>query len=89
MEVQNKKHWDSIYETKTPDQVSWTQQTPEISLDFIRSLGLNSNASIIDIGGGDSNLVDHLLDEGYKNITILDISSKSLEKSQKRLPFIS
>ncbi len=85
MEVQNKKHWDSIYETKTPDQVSWTQQTPEISLDFIRSLGLNSNASIIDIGGGDSNLVDHLLDEGYKNITILDISSKSLEKSQKRL----
>jgi 2-polyprenyl-3-methyl-5-hydroxy-6-metoxy-1,4-benzoquinol methylase len=85
MKVSNKKHWDSIYETKTPEQVSWTQQTPEISLDFIHSLSLDLNASIIDIGGGDSNLVDHLLDEGYKNITILDISAKSLEKAQKRL----
>lgn len=81
----NKNHWDTVYETKNPDQVSWTQEKPDTSLSFIRSLGLGKNAKIIDIGGGDSNLVDFLLDEGYQDITILDISSKALEKTKERL----
>ncbi|WP_288374187.1 class I SAM-dependent methyltransferase [uncultured Chryseobacterium sp.] len=81
----NKDHWENVYETKNPDQVSWTQKKPQTSLDLIRASGLGKNASIIDIGGGDSNLVDFLLEEGYENITVLDISAKALEKAQKRL----
>ncbi len=81
----NKNHWETVYETKNPDQVSWTQEIPKTSLDFIHSFGLDKKASIIDVGGGDSKLVDFLLDEGYENITILDISEKALEKAKKRL----
>jgi SAM-dependent methyltransferase len=85
MSISNKLHWEKIYETKTPDQVSWTQEIPEISLEFIHSIGLSKNASIIDIGGGDSIFVDHLLDMGFINITILDISSTAIERAKKRL----
>jgi hypothetical protein len=85
MEKQNKKHWETVYETKSADQVSWTQEIPKTSLDFIHSFGLKKSAEIIDIGGGDSKLVDYLLDEGFENITVLDISAKALEKSQNRL----
>lgn len=81
----NKNHWENVYETKNPDQVSWTQKKPQTSLDFIHSFGLGKEVKIIDIGGGDSNLVDFLLEEGYKNITVLDISAKALEKAQQRL----
>ena len=80
-----KKHWENVYETKNPDQVSWTQEKPRTSLDFIHSSGLGKEAKIIDIGGGDSNLVDFLIEEGYENITVLDISSKALEKAKQRL----
>ena len=85
MSISNKLHWEKIYETKTPDQVSWTQVIPEISLEFIHSIGLSKNASIIDIGGGASNFVDYLLDKGFINITILDISSTAIERAKKRL----
>ena len=85
MDKQKKKHWETVYETKNPDQVSWTQDKPTTSLNFIHSFGLTKTAKIIDIGGGDSKLVDYLLDEGFENITVLDISAKALEKSQKRL----
>ncbi len=81
----NKNHWENVYETKNPDQVSWTQVKPQTSLDFINSFGLKKDAKIIDIGGGDSNLVDFLLEEGYEDITVLDISSKALERAKKRL----
>ena len=81
----NKNHWENVYETKNPDQVSWTQKKPQTSLDFIMSSGLGKEASIIDIGGGDSNLVDFLLEKGYQNITVLDISAKALEKAKERL----
>ncbi|KAB1230142.1 class I SAM-dependent methyltransferase [Chryseobacterium viscerum] len=81
----DKNYWENVYETKNPDQVSWTQEKPQTSLDFIKSSGLGKEARIIDIGGGDSNLVDFLLEEGYENITVLDISTKALEKAQERL----
>ena len=80
-----KKHWETVYETKNPDQVSWTQAVPKTSLDFIHSFGLPKTARIIDIGGGDSKLADYLLDEGYENITVLDISATALEKAKIRL----
>jgi hypothetical protein len=85
MEHTNKNHWDNVYKTKTPNQVSWTQVVPKTSLDFIHSFGVDKFATIIDIGGGDSKLVDYLLDEGFKNITVLDISETALAKAKKRL----
>lgn len=80
-----KEHWEKVYETKTPDQVSWTQKVPQTSLDFIHSFNLAKTAKIIDIGGGDSKLVDYLLDEGFENITVLDISRSALDKAKQRL----
>ena len=77
-----KNHWETVYETKNPDQVSWTQEVPKTSLDFIHSFGPDKTVSIIDIGGGDSNLVDFLLREGYENISVLDISAKALERAK-------
>ena len=86
MDANNRKrHWETVYETKNPDQVSWTQEVPKTSLDFIASFGLGKQAKIIDVGGGDSKLVDHLLEQGFEDITVLDISAKALEKAQKRL----
>ncbi|MCG2418661.1 class I SAM-dependent methyltransferase [Aequorivita sp. F47161] len=85
MQTDQKTHWETVYETKTPEQVSWTQEIPKTSLDFVHSFKLDKTAKIIDIGGGDSKLVDSLLDEGFENITVLDISAKALEKAQKRL----
>lgn len=77
--------WDTVYETTNPHQVSWTQEIPKTSLEFIHSFGLPKSAKIIDIGGGDSKLVDYLLNEGFENITVLDISAKALDKAKKRL----
>jgi cyclopropane fatty-acyl-phospholipid synthase-like methyltransferase len=85
MRNDRKNHWETIYESKRPDEVSWTQEIPKTSLDFIHSFGLDKSAKIIDIGGGDGKLVDYLLDEGFENITVLDISAKALEKAKKRL----
>ena len=85
MKIDRKKHWESVYETKNPDQVSWTQETPKTSLEFIHSFGLNKNSKIIDVGGGDSKLVDHLLEEGFNNITVLDISERAIAKAKNRL----
>ncbi|WP_413667251.1 class I SAM-dependent methyltransferase [Mucilaginibacter sp. Mucisp86] len=78
-------HWQKSYETKGPEQVSWTQQVPQPSLGLILALNLPKSARIIDCGGGDSTLADHLLAAGYQNITVLDIAGASLEKAKKRL----
>ena len=80
-----KKHWENIYQTKQINEVSWFQATPETSLDFIRQFNLSITAKIIDIGGGDSFLVDHLLELGYKDITVLDISEGALDRAKQRL----
>ncbi|MEN9443092.1 MAG: hypothetical protein RLZ33_3169 [Bacteroidota bacterium] len=84
-----KQHWETVYETKTPDQVSWTQEKPEGSLKFIHDLGLDKDASIIDIGGGDSKLVDFLLADGYSDVTVLDISGKAIERAKNRLGILA
>lgn len=85
MTEDRKQHWDKVYETKQPNEVSWTQETPKTSLDFIHSYNLPKSASIIDVGGGDSKLVDYLLEEGFENLTVLDISDKALERAKARL----
>ena len=80
-----KKHWETVYKNKGPHQVSWTQSKPHSSLELIGQSKIPKNAPIIDIGGGDSRLVDHLLMEGFTNISVLDISGKALEKARLRL----
>ena len=85
MNTARSEHWEKVYETKNPHEVSWTQEVPTTSLELIHSFGLERSARIIDIGGGDSRLVDFLLDEGFINLTVLDISAKALEKAKARL----
>ncbi|MGZ5242872.1 MAG: class I SAM-dependent methyltransferase [Bacteroidia bacterium] len=85
MTTESKQHWENVYQNKQPNEVSWTQEIPQTSLDFIHSFNLPKTAGIIDIGGGDSKLVDYLLAENYENITVLDISEKALERAKKRL----
>ncbi|WP_306567930.1 class I SAM-dependent methyltransferase [Flavobacterium lindanitolerans] len=85
MDTKNKEHWEAVYQNKGPKEVSWTQEIPKTSLNFIHSFNLDKSAKIIDIGGGDSKLVDFLLDEGFENISVLDISAKALEKAKLRL----
>jgi cyclopropane fatty-acyl-phospholipid synthase-like methyltransferase len=85
MSEELKEHWEHVYITKQPHEVSWTQDVPQTSLDFIHSFNVSKDASIIDIGGGDSKLVDFLLEEGYENLTVLDISEAALNRSKERL----
>jgi SAM-dependent methyltransferase len=80
-----KLHWDKIYSTKSSQEVSWTQETPKTSLDFIHQAQLDKSSRIIDIGGGDSMLVDYLIEEGFEHITVLDISEAALLKAKNRL----
>jgi ubiquinone/menaquinone biosynthesis C-methylase UbiE len=80
-----KKHWENIYQTKELKDVSWFEPTPETSLDFFKQFNVSTNAKVIDIGGGDSLLVDHLLDLGYQDISVLDISAVAIEKAKQRL----
>lgn len=83
--LDRKKHWENIYQTKDLKDVSWYQPTPTTSLDFLKLFNIPTTAKIIDIGGGDSFLVDHLLDLGYTDLTVLDISAASLDRAKQRL----
>jgi 2-polyprenyl-3-methyl-5-hydroxy-6-metoxy-1,4-benzoquinol methylase len=86
MEIKERRtHWENIYETKSPTEVSWFQQYPKTSMEFIDLFSLNKDSAIIDIGGGDSHFADALLDAGFRNVTVLDISAKAIEKAQERL----
>lgn len=83
--MQQKQHWEKVFETKTDSEKSWFQPYPATSVQFIKELNIPKDAAIIDVGGGDSYLVDALVQEGYKDITVLDISGKALQNTQKRL----
>lgn len=80
-----KKHWETVYQTKDTTKVGWHQAKPQVSLDFIGKAQLSKDASILDVGGGDSKLVDYLLDERFQDISVLDISERALEKVKLRL----
>ncbi len=83
--VDREGHWEKIYQTKELKEVSWFQPTPATSIDFFIQFDVPKTAKIIDIGGGDSFLVDHLLAMGYQDITILDISERALARAKQRL----
>lgn len=80
-----KKHWENIYTTKELENCSWYQPNPTTSIEFIEQSDFSKSAKIIDIGGGDSYLVDNLLKKGYTDITVLDISEAALERAKQRL----
>ncbi|MGV6852416.1 MAG: class I SAM-dependent methyltransferase [bacterium] len=84
-EPDSTKHWEQIYASKDENEVSWFQEKPEQSLQLISSLTDSKLAQIIDVGGGASVLVDHLLKSGYYNLSVLDLSANALEKSKQRL----
>lgn len=83
--IDRRSHWDNVYETRGERGVSWFEESPAISLDLIHATDVDANASIIDIGGGVSRLVDKLLDEGFRSVTVLDLSSEALARSKARL----
>jgi trans-aconitate methyltransferase len=85
MNIPAQQHWETIYTSKQPNEVSWTQDVPAPSLQFIHTFNLPKTAKIIDVGGGDSKLVDHLLNEGFEDITVLDISAAAIERAKIRL----
>jgi 2-polyprenyl-3-methyl-5-hydroxy-6-metoxy-1,4-benzoquinol methylase len=78
-------HWEKVYNTRAPDAVSWYRPHLETSLALIERAAGGCSASIIDVGGGPSTLVDDLLAHGYENITVLDISQTALDLAKSRL----
>ena len=84
-EPDRRAHWDSVYRTKREDEVSWFQASPTLSLDLIHAAGVERHASIIDVGGGASRLVDALSDEGFADLTVLDVSEQATETAKARL----
>jgi cyclopropane fatty-acyl-phospholipid synthase-like methyltransferase len=80
-----KQHWENIFASKAANEVSWFQPYPKTSVEFFDLFNLPLDANIIDIGGGDSLLVDIFIEKGYRNIYVLDISANALERAKKRL----
>ncbi|MGZ8689436.1 MAG: class I SAM-dependent methyltransferase, partial [Aeromicrobium sp.] len=78
-------HWQEVYETKSPTEVSWFQNEPVVSLELIDGLGVEPSEPIIDVGGGASTLVDHLLERECTDVTVLDISAAALAVAKERL----
>ena len=85
MENVKKEHWEKVFSTKLETEVSWFQKKPETSIQLIQACKLPKDAKIIDIGGGDSYLIDNLIELGYTNLYLLDISESAINRSKNRL----
>ena len=85
MSGSRKLHWEHVYSSKDPTEVSWYQGAPQLSLEMIAATGVETGGAIIDVGGGASTLVDNLLDSGYSDLNVLDIAAAALERSRARL----
>jgi Methyltransferase domain len=83
--MDRQQHWEEVYRQKPDDSLSWFQPQPEISLELIHATGLPKTAALIDMGSGVSRLVDHLLAEGFTDLTLLDIAEPALQKTRMRL----
>ena len=83
--MSTKSHWEKIYSEKSPQEVSWTQEIPETSIEFFNDFKLSKTSPIIDVGGGESKFVDYLLEEGYQDISVLDISENAIKRAKDRL----
>lgn len=80
-----RQHWEAVYTAKPFTEVSWYQEIPATSLRLVDAAGAGPKDAIVDIGGGASTLVDHLLDRGFGDLTVLDISAHALEQARNRL----
>jgi 2-polyprenyl-3-methyl-5-hydroxy-6-metoxy-1,4-benzoquinol methylase len=80
-----KQHWENVFSTKQENEVSWYQPKPQTSINFFIENNIPKNAKIIDIGGGDSYLIDSLLELGYSDLYLLDISENAIERIKNRL----
>ena len=78
-------HWERVWSKKDESSTSWFQAAPDVSLDLVERAGVRTADAVIDVGGGASRLVDHLLDRGFADITVLDISAAGLRQAQRRL----
>lgn len=83
--MQPREHWESVYRERAPEDVSWFQPDPAVSLDLIRQAAPRLDARILDVGGGASRLVDALLAAGYTSLTVNDVSPTALAHAQQRL----
>lgn len=83
--VERRDHWENIYASRGEDEVSWFQKNPSCSLDIIAQIGIDKAAPIIDIGGGTSRLIDALIDRGYTDTSVLDISKRAISVTRERL----
>lgn len=82
---QRTRHWDAVYGKRRHTDVSWYQAVPETSLRLIEATGVAAEAPILDVGGGASTLVDHLLDCGFTDVSVLDLAPAAFEQSRARL----
>ncbi len=80
-----KAHWEEVYRSKRADEVSWFQPEATLSLNFIRQVAPHRAATVLDVGGGASTLVDGLLAAGYTGVTVLDLSAAAMEQARQRL----
>jgi SAM-dependent methyltransferase len=83
--VDSKAHWEHVYQSKRPDQVSWFEPQATLSLALIQQAAPDRESTIVDVGGGASTLVDGLLAAGYRQITVLDLSASALDHARQRL----
>jgi SAM-dependent methyltransferase len=83
--MSTRSHWEKIYLEKSPQEVSWTQDEPKTSIEFFNDFKLSKTSPIIDVGGGESKFVDYLLEEGYQDISVLDISENAIKRAKDRL----
>jgi len=83
--MSNKNHWEKIYVEKKPNEVSWTEEVPDTTINFFNKFNLDRSSPIIDVGGGESKFVDYLIEKGYFNISILDISGNAISRVKERL----
>lgn len=80
-----KSHWEGVYAEKSDGDVSWHQDVPSVSLEFADAAGVDASSVIIDVGGGTSQFADCLLDRGFKDVTVLDVSEPALAAARARL----
>ncbi len=80
-----RNHWEDVYRRRPEEALSWFQACPRVSLELLENLGIGKTDSVIDIGGGASRLVDHLLERGFSRVTVLDIAESGLEAARVRL----
>lgn len=85
MNQERKRHWDGVYDRAAETRLGWFQETPAISLELAEIAGLRANTSVIDIGGGASRLIDHLIGRGLHDLSVLDLSRNALDAARRRL----